>query len=599
MRTPDEIVALWEQAKKDEDPVKAMNRQILAAYQGEIALPLPEMDRNDVPAVVNTFVQGVDSYGNRGSASLPDPFFAPQRPGMKKWEEAARTQRHVALAWWEHNRLRRVLAQRYRWYFAYGSTPVVVKWDAKRKMPCFEEINPMDLFTSSRTSAQDITPSWAIIAFQRDRGWLRRSYPDVYATMRHERDAPMSDRFQLLEYHDSEQRTTLVVGRPPAFDEPIWGHEAKEVRLLDTAPNRTDLCAVVNPSRTALGRTMGQFDGMLGPYVTRAMLTSLGIIATKRGIFADKWFVGRGNETPNIITQADGLRGTIGVVSGADLQESQTNPGYMTNPMIDRLEAAERATGGVPVELGGESGSNIRTGRRGAQLLGSAVDFPLKDAQESIAESGEEELVRATALDKLHGGSAAKTIYMSWKGAAGRIDYTPNDLWQNALPSVSYAYAGTDPDNMVISNGQRVGMGVMSKRTFMENDPMVSDAELEMDRVTAEGLEAAFLSSIQTQAANPEGPYKPNDFAEIVDLVLTNKASLPEAVQKVNARIQKEQAEAQQPAPPDPAMRGMPAPEQMPGMGSEVPPPVNGEAMPGMAGLDALLGQLTGPRRVA
>ncbi|NCV60837.1 MAG: hypothetical protein EBW52_05455, partial [Betaproteobacteria bacterium] len=46
-------------------------------------------------------------------------------------------------------------------------------------------------------------------------------------------------------------------------------------------------------------------------------------------------------------------------------QQQQINPGYKTDTALDRLERQERLEGSIPAEFGGESASNIRTGRRG------------------------------------------------------------------------------------------------------------------------------------------------------------------------------------------------------------------------------------------
>ena len=50
----------------------------------------------------------------------------------------------------------------------------------------------------------------------------------------------------------------------------------------------------------------------------------------------------------------------------------------------------------------------------------------------------------------------------------------------------------------------------------MELDPMVEDPQFEHDRIIAENIEQAFLTSIQQQAADPNGPYQPIDLARFV-----------------------------------------------------------------------------------
>jgi hypothetical protein len=108
---------------------------------------------------------------------------------------------------------------------------------------------------------------------------------------------------------------------------------------------------------------------------------------------------------------------------------------------------------------------------------------------------------------------------------------------------------------------------------------------LEKDRIVAEGIEAALLSSIQAQAADPNGPYQPDDLAYIASQVQSNKMSLSQAIMAAQKRAQERQA--------TPAPAG--APETMPGLA----PPGMGAEQPmgppeGPGGLEAMLAQLGG-----
>ena len=51
-------------------------------------------------------------------------------------------------------------------------------------------------------------------------------------------------------------------------------------------------------------------------------------------------------------------------------------------------------------------------------------------------------------------------------------------------------------NDLVIGAGQRIGMGTMSKKSFMQIDPLVEDAEHEHDAVVAEALEQSLLVSL-------------------------------------------------------------------------------------------------------
>jgi hypothetical protein len=114
---------------------------------------------------------------------------------------------------------------------------------------------------------------------------------------------------------------------------------------------------------------------------------------------------------------------------------------------------------------------------------------------------------------------------------------------------------------------------------------LITDPELEKDRITSESVEAALLSSIQTQAADPNGPYQPDDLAYLTMLTVEKNMSLYQAVQKTQQRAQERQAAMAPQGAPE-TMPGL----AMPGMGAEQP-----TAPSGPPNIQALLAQLGGP----
>jgi len=97
----------------------------------------------------------------------------------------------------------------------------------------------------------------------------------------------------------------------------------------------------------------------------------------------------------------------------------------------------------------------------------------------------------------------------------------------------------------------------MSKESAREADPLISDPDLEHDRIIAEGVESALLQSIQQQASNPDGPYQPEDLAYLTKLVVEQDVTLFDAVKRTDQRAKDRQA----------AMAPAGAPETMPGLG--------------------------------
>jgi hypothetical protein len=211
----------------------------------------------------------------------------------------------------------------------------------------------------------------------------------------------------------------------------------------------------------------------------------------------------------------------------------------------------------------GEAASNIRTARRGAQVLSSAIDFTIQEAQEIFEAALEEENVRAIAIDKAYFGTQQKSFYFSWNNTKGRGSYVPNDTFETDENQVRYSFPGADINDLIVGGGQRLGMETMSHHRFMELDPLIEDPEFEHQRIISEGLERGTLQSLMQGITTGQIP--PSDAARISQLVLTKKKPLWEAIQVAQEEAQARQATSGAPGTPEaPAEPG--SPEAQPGL---------------------------------
>jgi hypothetical protein len=126
-------------------------------------------------------------------------------------------------------------------------------------------------------------------------------------------------------------------------------------------------------------------DGVIGSYLAMALLQSLEMVAGKKSVFNDEWMIARDGQTPVVIEPADGLRGITGKATNATPWVNTSQPGFMAPQAIDRYERDIRTTAVIPAEFGGESATNVRTGRRGDAILSAAIDFVVQEAQETFA----------------------------------------------------------------------------------------------------------------------------------------------------------------------------------------------------------------------
>jgi len=516
---------------------------------------------------------------------MPMPFFPPIKEGNERSKDQSRTRRKAMLSIWDTNKMDIKMRRRARHLLAYSSAPVIIKPDFKTLVPKWSVRNPLDTYPAPSDDPDDLIPEDCIFTYMKPYNWLMDNYADKVVGRLRMGKVRFDTQYKILEYVDAEECVICVMGAENSANLTATERAGIEVIELERIPNRTNMPLVIIPKRISLDVARGQFDGVMGMYYTRARLQALTEIAIERGIFPDEYLVARPGENPEIIQMAEGKTGQLGVVKGGDIQQLQTNPGYKTDVALDRLERQERLEGAIPAEFGGESGTNIRTGRRGESILSATVDFRVQEAQAIFASSLMEEDKVAIAIEKAYWGAKEKSFFIAGRNSVGKVDYVPNKVWETDFHYVNYPSSGADVNGLIVGLGQRLGTGLMSKESAREADPLITDPELEKDRITAESMEAALLSSIQAQAADPSGPYQPDDLAYLTKLTVEENVPLYEAVRRTNERAQQRQATAVPAGAPE-AQPGL----AIPGMGAEAPQ----TGRP--AGIEGLLASLGGPQ---
>ena len=589
MKTVEEIIGLYTTRTRTNDRAKQRMREVRDYYNGDVIIPLPELDSNEKSAVANLLSQGLDQTAMRIASTSPDIYCPPVDTKTKRARDNATIRRKAIFGWWEHSRMDLQLAKRARHLIGYATNITQIRFDRKMGAPVWQVRDPLTTYPAAMTSADDMRPRDVIFAYHRTVGWLSQMYPDAARKFSSDGRASEDEPIELIEYVDDTEQVLIGMRAPvqtSMFMTPNAAENKALIVELERVPNPLGETPVVCAQRISLDGAQGQFDGILGMYQMQARLMALEVIAVQKGVFPDTWLVGRAGETPQIVNPSDGLTGEVGIIRGGDLKDMQMQPGYMTNPAIDRLERAQRLTAGIPQEFGGESTSNIRTGRRGDAVLSAVVDFTVQEAQRIMSRALQEENRVAVAISKKYAGGRKRSFYVSTKNAKGAVEYRPNENFDSTDNVVSYSHPGADINNLVIGGGQRVGMGTMSKRSFMAIDPLVDDPEFEHDTVIGEQLEQALLSSVQQQAA--EGILPPADLARIMDLVMNNEMELAGAVEKVQKEAQERQAEQVSPLAPE-AQPGL----ALPGMGAESMPtgPMPGEE-PAAPSIEELIGAL-------
>ena len=586
MRTPEEIANIANRRKSECGSMQTRMDEIRRLYNGEIEVNLPELQENEKAVAANLAQLGIDQMAMRVASVTPAVSFPIARIGSESAKERARLKRDVVLHhWWAQSRVTtHVVPRRARWFFSFAVAPVLILPDAEG-LPRWYDRHPIGTYTAAPTQVGDIVPPDAVFTFKKSGAELMRDYP--LQMMRLVGQGELASYYDVVEYVDAEQITCMVMGQESSSYLQASG---TPYEVLHSAPNLAERPLVVTPGRITLDKPLGQFDGLIGSYQLQARLMALYTIAQERAIFPETWLVSQpGMPRAEVLVPADPKEGIVGEVVGGSLAKIDMSPSPITANLIDRLEYIERASGAVPAEFSGHSSSNVRTGRRGDAVMSAAVDYRLQEAQTIFEASLEEENKIAIAVAKAY--AKGKTFSFHVPGR-GKVSYSPKDF-DDDTNEVRYAYAGADANSLTIAVGQKLGLETLSRETAMELDPLVKDVETEKDRIVSEAVQRAFLSSIQTLAADPNAPWQPADFARFGTLVETNRMNVYEAAEQVNKEVQERQA-AQ-------AAGQMQGAEQMPGLsmpgapGAPVPPAVN-DIGPSVGNLSQMLTQLRRPQ---
>jgi hypothetical protein len=440
-----------------------------------------------------------------------------------------------------------------------------------------------------------MTPIDCIFAYRRSAGWMRtHGYTLQLQQLTNQNDTPNDTSILLLEYIDADECVLLAVHytRNDSYMYADMDQTLMRAIPLERWDNGFDECPVTIPSRISLDGRQGQFDTMIGMYYQQARLMALETIAVEKGIFPDTYLVSRPGETGRFLDGPhDGRTGMVNVIAGGDIREVQSQPSYLTTQTVDRLERNQRVTAGIPAEFGGESGSNIRTGRRGDAVLSAVIDYPVAEAQQTFAYSLQEENEIAIQLAKKYDGDSKRTIYVGTGNARRPVTYMANETFETDEHTVAYPAAGSDLNSLIIGLGQRVGLGYLSRQSAAQLDPFIDNPETEHDLIISEGLEAALMQAIQQKAASGELP--PLALSKIMTLVANDKMELAEAMNKVTedalAEQQAQQNAANTQTTPEQAMAGG-AVNAMAGPQSPIP-----GASPGQTSLEQLLSTVRRP----
>src|SRR5215831_5838454 len=223
MTTAADLIVQWYRARRAaQSPARARMAEIRDIYNGDVQVPLPELDRNEQAAVANLISQGLDQMAMRIASTVPSIVYTPVQPGAQRSELYARVRSLANYSWWQQNRFDRLQRKRARWLVGYACAPVVMRPNFKKEIPAWQVADPLTTFPAPMDPTE-LIPADAIMAYKRSLGWLDLNYPDKIRQLELGREPGPDLEIELVEYVDSEEHVLIALGQAPEQNRMAWG----------------------------------------------------------------------------------------------------------------------------------------------------------------------------------------------------------------------------------------------------------------------------------------------------------------------------------------------------------------------------------------
>jgi hypothetical protein len=255
------IMATLERRRQERGKVLEQMRLVRDCYNGDLIIPLPELDTTERSSVANLVVTGIDQTAQRIASVMPLVDFPSVRPGFDVHDQRARTRTQACQSWWKANRMPAKMRRRARWLVGYGFAPALIRPDYQAKIPRWEIRDPLSAYPSPTQDPDDICPSDAIFTFFKSYGWLRQCYPEQMARLRAMTGTlggigPTGpQQYELVEYVDAEVTVLGVMG-PKQFGQQYGESQGLPLSSpfmeLERCPTPGNICPAVIPGRIVL-----------------------------------------------------------------------------------------------------------------------------------------------------------------------------------------------------------------------------------------------------------------------------------------------------------------------------------------------------------
>ncbi|SVC13608.1 uncharacterized protein METZ01_LOCUS266462, partial [marine metagenome] len=214
VKSVEDIISLYTTRTRNHDRSKQRMRTLRDYYNGDVIIPLPELDSDEKSAVANLLAQGLDQTAMRIASTSPDIFCPPVDTKTKRARDNATIRRKALFGWWEHSRMDLQLAKRARHLIGYATNVVQLRFDKKVGAPIWQVRDPLTTYPAPMPNVDDMRPADVIFAYNRTLGWIRQMYPEAARKFSGDGTTTEDEPIDLIEYIDDMEQVLVGMRAP-------------------------------------------------------------------------------------------------------------------------------------------------------------------------------------------------------------------------------------------------------------------------------------------------------------------------------------------------------------------------------------------------
>lgn len=455
-----------------------------------------------------------------------------------------------------------------RHLLAYGTVCAGADYDVKLDRASIVIRDPLAVYPEPRAPEDYRAPENIAFVYQKSFAWLKKQYPDnpAVAALAVSDMVPQTALFNVAEWIDCEHRVVGIIGALPSTAHFIYrngGNPQNYCTLLSAGENLVERCTFTTGQRVTLASIRGSVSALLPLYDKYDQVMGLWVAAMQKGIFPDKYIIGREHQQPIIVDAAGWQDGRTGRINRLQNVERVGELGGGASPqamqLLDKLEGNFRGSSGSSELFNGTLNGSVRSGATINSLAGYSIDGKVQEGQEILQGVYSEVNSFVHDINKKIAKQRKQWFFTGTPSSSAMQEVDFDEHLESNENWCDYPFPGADVNQISVALLQSLGARLISEDDARAMSPLVRDAEETKRAITRQELERAALEGVLIGVQKSELP--------LIDVVAILKefdrsGDIVKSIMKAQDAAQTRQAKAAEAAGP-----GMGAPpETMPGL---------------------------------